>query len=202
MWSLKRKPLESAGIREISTDRLIVRPATKDDYPQWEKVRRRNYAYLKPYEPTWPKNCLEREFFERRVDRLLKDWQTDQCYAFLIFLKNGDLIGGMNINNVTRGAGQFASLGYWLDEQEQGKGYMREAGQAVLRFAFETLFLQRMNAACLTHNTKSQNLLKSLGFEEEGFAKAYIQIDGKRQDHILFGLNAPDFSGTSRFTRQ
>jgi ribosomal-protein-alanine N-acetyltransferase len=193
MWSFKRSRAEAETALQLSTSRLIVRAAVKDDYTQWAKVRRRNYPYLKPFEPSWPKNCLEEDFFERRVNRLHKDWQLDQCYAFLIFLRNGELIGGMNINNVTRGAGQFASLGYWIDEQCQGQGYMREAGQEILRFAFTNIYLQRINAACLQHNQRSQNLLKSLGFAEEGFAKAYIQIDGKRQDHVLFGLNAEDF---------
>jgi len=31
-------------------------------------------------------------------------------------------------------------------------------------------------------------LLKSLGFEEEGYAKKYLQINGAWQDHVLFGL--------------
>jgi ribosomal-protein-alanine N-acetyltransferase len=54
-----------------------------------------------------------------------------------------------------------------------------------------------MNAATLPHNRKSQTMLLRLGFSEEGFAKKYIQIDGRRQDHILYGLDAADFSGAT-----
>lgn len=191
MWIRKdtRKPpsivLEAADI--------YLRPATIHDYTQWVEVRRRNQDYLKPYEPTWPAGCFDADFFKRRIERLNREWLTDHTYAFLIFTPDHKLVGGLNINNVARGAGQMASLGYWLDREHQGKGFMTQAGKAVLRYAFSTLDLARMNAATLVHNEKSRSMLLRLGFLEEGFAKAYIQIDGRRQDHILYGLNAVDF---------
>lgn len=137
----------------------------------------------------------------RRAARLAREWEQDRTYAFLIFLKEGRLAGGLNINNVSRGAANYGALGYWLDESLQGNGYMTEAGFAVLEYAFSALQLSRMNAATLPHNHKSRAMLHRLGFVEEGFAKNYIQIDGRRQDHVLFGLNAPDFSGAPGDTR-
>lgn len=193
IWPLKDKQQRS-NYTLINTDRLYLRPALPSDYHQWRDVRVRNHAYLKPFEPTWPKNCLEQDFFLRRIERLAQDWQQDRGYAFLIFEQvSSALIGGININNITRGAAQYASLGYWLAQDAQGKGYMTEAGHAALDFAFTQIHLERMNAAALPHNRKSRAMLTRLGFAEEGFAKAYIQIDGIRQDHVLYGLNADDF---------
>lgn len=192
-WLLKDK---SAAFKEVTllSDRLRLRAARLSDYPQWAQVRGRNRDYLKPYEPAWPEQSLEKDFFQRRVQRLNHDWNADRSYAFLIFEHTQDrLIGGININNVTRGAAQCATLGYWLDEAQQGQGYMTEAARLALDFAFYGAGLARMNAATLVHNVKSQAMLKRLGFDEEGFAKAYIQIDGLRQDHVLFGLNIDDF---------
>ena len=176
----------------LQTPRLTLRPATMDDLAQWQTVRGLNQAYLKPYEPTWPEQALDQEFFARRVARLTQDWRDDRTYSFLI-LREDRLIGGININNVTRGAAQYAALGYWLDEMSQGNGYMTEAGAAVLHYAFVHLGLQRMNAAALPANRRSRAMLARLGFAEEGFAKAYIQINGQRQDHVLYGLNADDY---------
>ena len=178
----------------LKTARLCLRPAQMSDYAQWHDVRQRNQDFLKSYEPTWPPSCLSEEFFTRRTQRLTQDWQEDRCYAFLILKDdNISLLGGININNVARGAAQYGALGYWLDEQSQGQGIMHEAATAILKYAFTSLQLERMNAATLVRNHKSMNMLKKLGFTEEGLAKAYIQIDGLRQDHVLFGLNAPDF---------
>ena len=203
IWPLREKladaPFPDA---ELTTSRLVLRPAVNGDYPQWEFVRQRNYSYLKPFEPAWPSGCLKPEFFARRVKRLADDWRNDRTYAFLIFLKDTQtLAGGLNINNVSRGAANFASLGYWIDQDLQGNGYMTEAGFGVLNYAFSKLRLARMNAATLLHNEKSRAMLQRLGFVEEGFAKNYIQIDGRRQDHVLYGLNAFDFSGAAGNTR-
>lgn len=191
VWPLKEK-LKSAPV--LKTARLCLRPAIMDDFAQWHDVRGRNQGFLKAYEPAWPPSCLTKEFFERRTQRLTRDWMEDRCYAFLILKDdNATLLGGININNVARGAAQYGSLGYWLDRETQGRGVMYEAAFAVLGYAFTSLQLERMNAATLPHNDKSKNMLKKLGFVEEGFAKSYIQIDGQRQDHVLFGLNAADF---------
>jgi ribosomal-protein-alanine N-acetyltransferase len=44
----------------------------------------------------------------------------------------------------------------------------------------------------LPHNKRSEALLKKLGFEREGYAKDYLQIDGQWQDHVLNSRLAPD----------
>ncbi len=195
-WTRRKSPLKSIEDVVLAAEDVFLRPALPSDCEEWMAVRRRNQAYLKPYEPTWPSDALSPEFFMRRVSRLSRDWQEDRTYAFLIFDQdNMNLIGGININNVTRGAAQYASLGYWIDQDWQGRGYMRQAGFEVLRFSFEKLMLGRVNAACMPHNLRSKNLLLNLGFKEEGFARRYLQIYGNREDHILFGLNADDFSG-------
>jgi ribosomal-protein-alanine N-acetyltransferase len=41
-------------------------------------------------------------------------------------------------------------------------------------------------------------LLKS-GFTEEGYAREYLCIDGKWQDHILFGILAHDWAKRNNF---
>jgi [ribosomal protein S5]-alanine N-acetyltransferase len=194
MWTRRKSPLQTLEDVILVADDVVLRPAISDDCREWLTVRRKNALYLRPYEPAWPADALTPEFFVRRLSRLSRDWQEDRSYGFLIIHKDtGELIGGINVNNVTRGAAQYATLGYWIDESLQGKGYMRQAGQEVLRFCFEKLALGRVNAACMPHNLRSKNLLLKLGFVEEGFARRYLQINGKREDHILFGLNVDDY---------
>lgn len=199
IWPLREKHVLPAV--ELRTERLLLRPAVLSDYPQWKMVRQRSFPYLKPFEPAWPDGCLTADFFARRVKRLVNEWENDRTYAFLILKHDGALVGGININNVCRGAANYGSLGYWLDQEAQGHGYMTEAGEAVLDYAFSTLYFSRMNAATLPHNDKSRAMLQSLNFTEEGFAKNYIQIDGRRQDHVLYGLNAADYLRTAGNSR-
>lgn len=192
MWP--RKTLTAPQDVKLQTKDLFLRPAWHSDYEDWARVRGENRIFLENYEPTWPKDSLTETFFKRRVDRLSDDARHDRAHTFLIF-ENADLklIGGINLNNVARGAAQHASLGYWLSQEWQGKGLMTQAARATMAYAFADLRLERINAATLVHNTKSRTMLQRLGFAEEGFAKSYIQIAGKRQDHVLYGLNAEDF---------
>mgnify|MGYP006176985001 CR=1 FL=1 len=87
-----------------------------------------------------------------------------------------------------RRAAQFATLGYWMGRAFAGQGIMTEAVGAVIPFAFDTLGLHRLPAACSPSNTASRRVLEKNGFTEEGFAENYLQIDGKWCDHVLFGL--------------
>jgi len=61
-----------------------------------------------------------------------------------------------------------------------------------LPFAFDDLHLHRVEAACQPDNAPSRALLTSVGFTEEGMARAYLRINGAWRDHLLFGLNAGD----------
>ena len=68
------------------------------------------------------------------------------------------------------------------------RGYATSAVTAVCRAAFVELGLERLEAATLPENVASQSLLRKLGFREEGYARQYLQIAGRRQDHLLFAL--------------
>lgn len=171
--------------------RVTVRPPCVEDWPRWAEVRGRNRDHLTPFEPVWPEHCLTREFFLQRLSRQSRVWREDRGYPFLIFDRvTGTLIGGININSVCRGAAQSATLGYWLDQDCQGQGYMSEAIRLVIVYGFNELQLHRLHAACLPDNRRSIHLLLRAGFKEEGYAERYLRINGQWRDHRLFGLVA------------
>jgi ribosomal-protein-alanine N-acetyltransferase len=87
---------------------------------------------------------------------------------------------------------QTCSVGYWVGEQYARRGYMTAALIGVLPFAFDTLNLHRVSAACLPHNTASRTLLEKVGFSEEGFARKYLRINGSWQDHVLYAMLGTD----------
>jgi ribosomal-protein-alanine N-acetyltransferase len=63
---------------------------------------------------------------------------------------------------------------------------MTAAVNAIVPFAFGTLKLHRIEAACIPANVASIRLLEKTGFKREGFARQYLCIDGIWQDHLLF----------------
>jgi ribosomal-protein-alanine N-acetyltransferase len=92
----------------------------------------------------------------------------------------------LTLANVRRGCAQAASLGYWMGEAYARQGLMTAAVNAILPFAFETLRLHRIEAACIPGNVASTRLLEKTGFKREGFAREYLCIDGAWQDHLLY----------------
>ncbi len=178
----------------LEQPRVILRPPRSEDWHEWASVRMKNQDFLRPFEPVWPDDCLTKDFFLRRLRRQSRDWRNGRGNSFLIIRKEGNrLIGGVNINHICRGAAQYGSLGYWLDRDHLRCGYMSESLRAVASYAFGMLALHRLNAACLLDNEASYGLLLKLGFVEEGLARRYVKINGRWQDHRLFGLCAEDW---------
>lgn len=199
MLNLKKKSPARLPEFSLQSSRIYIRPPNIKDYQSWKTVRKANRSFLKPFEPTWPKDCLSETFFKRRLKRQIKNWIEDRGYAFLIFTHDGSLVGGMNINNVERGASHYASLGYWITEELQGQGYMSEALNLSIQYCFENLHLHRINVSCLLNNSRSKNLLLRANFTKEGMAKKYLKIDGKWQDHFLFGLTIEDWKNINNY---
>jgi [ribosomal protein S5]-alanine N-acetyltransferase len=172
----------------IAGEGLVLRTPQTSDYPEWAALREKSRAFLTPWEPTWPPDDLTRGAFRRRLRRYAEDLRTDQGYAFLILRSSdGPLIGGLNLANIRRGVAQAGSLGYWIGEPFARHGYMTEAVRAFIPFAFATLRLHRLEAACIPSNVASIKLLERNGFVREGYAREYLCINGLWQDHLLFG---------------
>jgi len=167
----------------------------RGDYEDWASLRGRSRNFLVPWEPSWPVDALSRASFRTRVARYAEDWRTDQAYNLFIFTLDETLIGGVGLSNLRRGVSETASLGYWIGEPFAQRGYMTAALPLVLAFAFERLRLHRVEAACLPNNTPSRSLLVRASFRQEGYARQYLCIEGKWQDHLLFAILREDWDG-------
>ena len=174
-------------------DGVLLRTPQMSDYTAWSSLREASRDFLTPWEPTWPADDLTRASFRRRIKRYSEDQRGDLAYPFFIFRKlDGALVGGLTLSNMRRGCAQAASLGYWMGAAFARQGYMTKAVSALLPFAFNTLRLHRVEAACIPSNSASIRLLEKTGFRREGFARQYLCIDGIWQDHLLFARLCDD----------
>jgi len=184
----RSEPLRLVG------DRVFLRPPERGDYEPWASLRARSRGFLAPWEPTWPPDALSRSSYRVRLSRYAEDWRTDQGYNFFIFRNEDEaLAGGVGLSNVRRGVAETASLGYWIGEPFARQRYMTAALPLVIDFAFTRLRLHRVEAACLPSNVPSRALLLRTGFRQEGYARGYLLIDGKWQDHLLFAILREDW---------
>ena len=81
-----------------------------------------------------------------------------------------------------------ASLGYCFTEAAWGHGYATEAARAVLRWAFDTLDLNRVQAEADTRNIASARVLEKLGFVREGTLREDCVVNGDVSDSWVYGL--------------
>ena len=177
----------------INGEGVTLRTPQMGDYLAWAELRERSREFLTPWEPTWPADDLTRPAFRQRIRRYAEDLRTDQAYPFFLFRKeDGALVGGLALANIRRGVAQAGSLGYWVGAPYIRHGYMTAAVRALVPVAFELLRLHRVEAACIPTNIASIRLLEKSSFRREGYARAYLCINGMWQDHLLYARLGTD----------
>lgn len=195
---LRLPRLFTAGLPALRLvdDAVVLRPPERGDWQEWSDLRGESRRFLMPWEPSWSADSLTRSAFRRRLQRYVSDWRADQGYSFFLFRRHdGAMVGGIGLSHVRRGVAETGSLGYWIGEPFARQGLMTVALPLVLDFAFERLRLHRVEAACLPTNIPSRAVLLRTGFQQEGYARNFLLIDGKWQDHLLFAILRDDRRG-------
>jgi ribosomal-protein-alanine N-acetyltransferase len=176
--------------------RVMLRPLTPHDYAAWREVRIHNEQWLLPWEPQrqhgFADPVRDRSAFESRCTARDRERASDYAYPFGVFVDQ-HLAGEVNLNNVTRGALQSATIGYWIDQRRAGRGYIAEAVVVVARFAFEQLQLHRIEICIVPRNVNSLRVVEKLGLRREGVAERYLEIAGTWEDHARFAITLEEW---------
>lgn len=182
-----RSALPEDYLDAVRGETLILRPPAVADYTAWAELRALSRSHLTRWEPAWARDDLSRQMYRRRLRAYAKDVRDDMGYSFFICdAATEALVGGITLSNVRRGSAQTASVGYWIGKPYAGQGRMKEAVKTVLPFAFRSLRLHRIEAACMPSNEASIRVLEQSGFAREGLARSYLKINGQWEDHLLF----------------
>ena len=180
----------------IETERMTLRLPQHSDFRQWADLRAESAAFLQPWEPTWADDHLTRKAFTNRVYWAERVYKADQAVpVFLIRRSDQALLGAITLDTIRRGPAQSATIGYWIGARHARQGFMREAIMAVTHYAYSKLDLSRIEAACLPENVASRGALEKSGFKYEGVAQAYLQIDGRWRNHVLYANLRADRRG-------
>ncbi len=180
----------------IETERLTLRLPLTADHLQWTSLRQASSEFLKPWEPNWAEDHFTKRSFSNRVYWAKKSYDTGRS-APLFMIRRADqaLVGAVTLDNIRRGPSQTGTLGYWTGQEFARMGYMTEAIRALVHFAFTELDISRLEAACLPTNVASRGVLEKSGFKYEGVAQAYLQINGRWQNHVLYSNLRTDRRG-------
>ena len=155
-------------------------------------MRLRSRRWLEQWEPLpdvgAPDPVGDREAFRARCGAWERQRAFDSAYGFGIFLRRGEFIGEVSLGTVQRGPFQSAFVGYWVDEEHAGHGYVPEAVVLTLRYAFDELGLHRVEAVIVPRNDRSRRVAAKLGLCEEGTAERFLQIQGVWEDHVRYAI--------------
>ena len=174
----------------IETERLLLRPNTLKDAPDI-------FAYASDPEVTryvrfvTHKNIKDTHAFIRRVQASYKKGITPlwgmQSKA------TGRLIGALGFLQFPN-PDQRAELGYVVNRNVWGQGYVTEAAKAVCDFAFKKMNVNRIEAGTIVGNVASERVLQKCGFKLEGVLRQREFIKGKFPDVTMYSLLREDYS--------
>jgi ribosomal-protein-alanine N-acetyltransferase len=183
---IRRRPAARATPLLLTGRRVVVRSARPSDRAAYGALLRASAAHLAPWEPRHrdPTGRL-------RFDKLLAARADPSVVrALIVRRRDGELLGQANLNQIVRGVAQSASLGYWLGGAHVGQGYMSEALGLLMRHAFRTLKLHRLEINVMPRNGRSRRVARRLGFRLEGRSPGFLKIAGRWEDHMRYALLA------------
>lgn len=108
---------------------------------------------------------------------------------FLILDKTNDRVIGKCGFHTWYAQHSRAEIGYSIiDENDKGKGYMKEAMKAIIRYGFEEMKLNRIEAFISPNNTASLKLTRGMGFTEEGTLREHYYKYPQIEDSVCFSM--------------
>lgn len=174
----------------VAAGQLALRPVRLRDGSAWSRLRLRDEAYLRAWEPdaegswterfttmAWPVLCGGLRSSARRGHAL----------PFTITL-DGRFAGQLTLGNVVRGSLRSAWVGYWVESSVAGGGVATGAVALAVDHAFGPVRLHRVEATVRPENAASLRVLAKLGFRDEGLLRRYLEVDGAWRDHRLLAM--------------
>ncbi len=189
----------SSGV-SLSTARLILRTPVVADAARFAAYRVRNQESHGWTEPARDEDYFTIGYWKRALEPLSRRAQEDQEYRFAAFLRErpDQLVGLVNLYNVTRSHMQSALLGYSVDVEMVGRGIATEGVGAVVGWAFAEADLMRLEACVLPENLASVRVLQKTGFERVGLMHKSLKLGSGWRDHDLYDQTNPEHRGTYR----
>lgn len=178
----------------IETDRLRLSVLRKSDAQRVADYFIRNREFHKQFAQTHPASYFtvseQRKFLAYDCESFL----GGSLVPLWITLKVGSgIIGRVSFFNLAYGGMMSCAVGYHLDKEYTGNGYMTEALTEACSFMFREYKMHRIEAFILPENEKSISLIMRAGFTGEGRRVSYMHINGKYRDHEAFYLLEPDY---------
>lgn len=135
---------------------------------------------------------------DRLLTKVLADYQSGESLPLGIERKGDEVLVGNCTLFHFHEASRRAEIGYALRRPYWGLGYMHEALQSLLSYAFDDLGFNRLEADIDPRNTSSARTLERLGFLKEGHLRQRWIVNGEVSDTGFYGLLRGDWLNATR----
>lgn len=177
------------NLTTVETERLLLRKMTLDDAEDmFEYASNPEVAKY----TTWNahQSIKDSKFFletvvERYKNRQITDWG-------IVHKEDGKLIGTCGFVEWPL-AHNRAEIGYALSQKYWRQGYTSEAVGAIIKFGFQTMNLNRIEARCEVENIASARVMEKVGMQFEGILRQHIFTKGKYCDLKIYSILRQDF---------
>ncbi len=171
---------------------MEIRMACVEDSTPLSNYYNRNALHLENAGPKREEGYDTPSAWQQRLAVWAQEHEQGRSAHFIGLSANGDIIGMCTLSNITYGGFMACHMGYHIDKNKQGQGLMTAICEKAIQHAFKELKLNRVMANYMPDNTRSENILKRMGFTIEGHADRYLKINGKWQAHVLTSLLNPE----------
>lgn len=185
----------------IAEGDVQLRPLRISDSSSWHELRKRNQAWLGPWDATVPNEGVSAgeipPSFSAMVRRLRNEAREGRVLPWVVEFQVGGqrrMVGQVTMGGITYGSLRSAYLGYWIDQQFAGRGITSLAVAMASDYAFGTLRLHRLELNIRPENAASRAVAEKVGFRKEGFREKYLHIDGDWRDHVTYVLFAGEIA--------
>ncbi len=174
---------------QLNGENIFVKLIEKSDANSLLSLEQKNKDFFQLFTGLREESFYTHQVQVERIRNQIELQKADQGYFFLICLqKSRKVIGEVMLSEVVRANLQSCWIGYFLDKDHNGKGYMTEAVKLVVNYAFRELDLHRIEAGVMPHNIGSIKVLRKVGFHKEGIAKKNVKINGHWEDHQILAI--------------
>lgn len=144
-------------------DHFHLRQTVPDDAEETFALVDKNRFYLRKWMP-WVDAVQSAEDSRENLESLQQD--PNASPEFVLVYQN-KIIGRLGFHAIDY-ANRSTSIGYWLDEDHQGKGLMTMAVKAATNYAFDSMNIHRLVIRAGVENLGSRAIAERLGFQHEG----------------------------------
>jgi len=161
-----------------------LEPLALENLKEQYNLTVKNKELLKQWLP-WAEKVNSIEDTEKFITESLEKQAKGEMSIFGI-KKDSKLIGLIDIHAIT--SEKKGKIGYWLDEDEQGKGIITLATKKILDHGFNALKLNRIVLICAARNEKSCAVPKRLNFTKEGILRQAMLLNNRFEDVELWSM--------------